>query len=105
MGRAVAQTVARRLGRSLLELGVSENKEDHTGIIILDDDAPVGMPLADYMGAAYLTAGELVRCNLAPYPNISRWLKNMKDRKNWTKVNQPFYDLQASLKDMPLQAI
>jgi phenylalanyl-tRNA synthetase beta chain len=35
---------------SLLELGVSENKEDHTGIIVLEDDAPVGMPLADFMG-------------------------------------------------------
>ena len=35
---------------SLLELGVSENKEDHTGIILLEDDAPVGMPLADFMG-------------------------------------------------------
>src|SRR5262245_35674961 len=35
---------------SLLELGVSENKEDHTGIIILEDDAPVGTPLADFMG-------------------------------------------------------
>jgi phenylalanyl-tRNA synthetase beta chain len=35
---------------SLLELGVSDNKDDHTGIILLDDDAPVGMPLADFMG-------------------------------------------------------
>ncbi len=29
------------------ELGISE---EHEGIILLDDDAPVGMPLADYMG-------------------------------------------------------
>ena len=29
------------------ELGISE---DHEGIIALDDDAPVGVPLADYMG-------------------------------------------------------
>lgn len=31
------------------ELGISE---EHEGIIILDADAPVGMPLADYMGDA-----------------------------------------------------
>jgi phenylalanyl-tRNA synthetase beta chain len=31
------------------ELGISE---DHEGIIILDQDAPVGMPLRDYMGDA-----------------------------------------------------
>src|SRR5512147_3149153 len=33
------------------ELGISE---EHTGIILLDDDAPVGMPLVDYMGDAVL---------------------------------------------------
>ncbi|MBN2116631.1 MAG: phenylalanine--tRNA ligase subunit beta [Anaerolineales bacterium] len=33
------------------ELGISE---EHTGIIILDEDAPVGMPLVDYMGDAVL---------------------------------------------------
>ena len=31
------------------ELGISE---EHEGIIILDDDAPVGIPLAEYMGDA-----------------------------------------------------
>lgn len=31
------------------ELGISE---EHEGIILLDDDAPTGMPLADYMGDA-----------------------------------------------------
>jgi len=33
------------------ELGISE---EHEGIIILDDDAPVSMPLVDYMGDAVL---------------------------------------------------
>jgi len=31
------------------ELGISE---EHEGVIFLDDDAPVGMPLSDYMGDA-----------------------------------------------------
>ena len=43
------------------ELGISE---EHEGIIILDDDAPVGMPLADYMGDAVL--------DIAITPNIAR---------------------------------
>src|SRR5205809_3840303 len=34
---------------SEFELGISE---EHEGIIILPDDAPVGVPLADYMGDA-----------------------------------------------------
>lgn len=43
------------------ELGISD---DHEGIIILDDDAPVGMPLADYMGDAVL--------DVSIIPNIAR---------------------------------
>ncbi len=33
------------------ELGISE---EHEGVIFLDDDAPAGMPLVDYMGDAVL---------------------------------------------------
>jgi phenylalanyl-tRNA synthetase beta chain len=43
------------------ELGISE---EHEGIIMLDDDAPVGMPLADYMGDAVLSIDLL--------PNMAR---------------------------------
>src|SRR5215211_67823 len=43
------------------ELGISE---EHEGIIILDANAPVGMPLADYMGDAVLDIGIL--------PNMAR---------------------------------
>jgi phenylalanyl-tRNA synthetase beta chain len=43
------------------ELGISE---EHTGIIILDEDAPVGMPLVDYMGDAVL--------DISILPNMAR---------------------------------
>jgi phenylalanyl-tRNA synthetase beta chain len=43
------------------ELGISE---EHEGVIILDDDAPVGIPLVDYMGDAVL--------DIAITPNIAR---------------------------------
>jgi phenylalanyl-tRNA synthetase beta chain len=43
------------------ELGISE---EHEGIIILDEDAPVGMPLVEYMGDAVLDI------NIAP--NMAR---------------------------------
>ncbi len=43
------------------ELGISE---DHEGIILLDDDAPVGMPLADYMGDAVM--------DISILPNMAR---------------------------------
>jgi phenylalanyl-tRNA synthetase beta chain len=43
------------------ELGISD---DHEGVIILDPDAPVGVPLRDYMGDAVL--------EIALVPNIAR---------------------------------
>ncbi|MGE5642270.1 MAG: phenylalanine--tRNA ligase subunit beta, partial [Byssovorax cruenta] len=43
------------------ELGISE---EHEGIIILDEDAPVGMPLVDYMGDAVF--------DISILPNMAR---------------------------------
>ena len=47
--------------------------------------------IADYLGAMMVLGGEVISCNLAAYPNISRWLGRMKALKNWTKVNEAFY--------------
>ncbi|MEW6717816.1 MAG: phenylalanine--tRNA ligase subunit beta [Chloroflexota bacterium] len=43
------------------ELGISD---EHEGVIILDDDAPIGQPLVEYMGDAVL--------NISIIPNIAR---------------------------------
>ncbi|HSR47796.1 MAG TPA: phenylalanine--tRNA ligase subunit beta [Anaerolineales bacterium] len=43
------------------ELGISE---EHEGVILLDEDAPVGMPLVEYMGDAVL--------DIALTPNMAR---------------------------------
>jgi phenylalanyl-tRNA synthetase beta chain len=51
---------------SLLELGVSDRKEDHEGIISLEDDAPVGMSLVDFMGDIVVEVDVL--------PNMARCL-------------------------------
>ena len=34
--------------------------------------------IADYLGAIMVLGGEVIRCNLDTYPNISRWLGKMK---------------------------
>ena len=47
--------------------------------------------LADYLGSAMLTVGEVIHIDYAKYPNIKRWLDTMKARPNWAKVNEPFY--------------
>jgi glutathione S-transferase len=47
--------------------------------------------IADYLGAMMMLGGEVIACNLGPYPNISRWMRNMKSLKSWEKVNEAFY--------------
>lgn len=48
------------------ELGISD---EHDGVIFLDDDAPVGAPLVDYMGDAVI--------DIAILPNIARALSHL----------------------------
>ena len=48
---------------SSYELGIDD---EHEGIILLEDDAPVGMPLADFMGDVVLEVDVL--------PNMARCL-------------------------------
>ena len=47
--------------------------------------------IADYLGATMTLGGEAIACNYGAYPNISRWMGNMKKLKNWDKVNAAFY--------------
>jgi glutathione S-transferase len=47
--------------------------------------------LADYLGSMMVLGGEAIECRFDNYPNISRWLRNMKALKSWSKVNEAFY--------------
>jgi phenylalanyl-tRNA synthetase beta chain len=61
-GRAIRGIMNRHMLCSEKELGISD---DHEGILILDPDAPVGVPLADCLGTAILTIDltpNLARC-------------------------------------------
>lgn len=70
------------------ELGISD---EHEGIIILDDDAPVGMPLADYMGDAVL--------DIAITPNIARNANILGvAREIAALTGRPLSDLESSFK-------
>ncbi len=61
-GRAVRGVMSDAMLCSEKELGLSD---DHEGIIFLEDDAPVGMPLCDFMGEVVLDIDltpNLARC-------------------------------------------
>jgi len=63
------------------------------------------MTIADYFGASFVTLVEVVRSDYAAYPNVQRWLGNMKRLKNWKKVNEVVDGFAASLKDAQLQPL
>ena len=72
------------------ELGISE---EHEGVIFLDDDAPVGAPLADYMGDAVLEVK--INPNMARNANVlglARELAALTGRE----LRKPAYELPVS---------
>jgi glutathione S-transferase len=54
--------------------------------------------IADYFGVGIVSIGDLIGCELSAYPNVQRWLSNMKKLKSWDKVNEVFSGFAASNK-------
>ena len=63
------------------------------------------MTIADYLGASFVALGEVVRSSYAAYPNVQRWLGNMKRLKSWAKVNEVMYGYAAAVKDQSFAAL
>jgi glutathione S-transferase len=54
--------------------------------------------IADYFGAELVSLGDAIGCDLSAYPNVQRWLGNMKKRSGWAKTNEPFRGWCESLR-------
>jgi glutathione S-transferase len=61
--------------------------------------------LADYVGAEMVTVGELVHCEYLDYPNVRRWISQMKALPSWGKVHEVVDGFTASLKDKQFVSI
>ena len=61
--------------------------------------------IADYFGAGLVTVGDLIGCDLGAYPNVMRWLSNMKKLKHWDKVNEVFSGFAAGNKGKAFAAL
>ena len=61
--------------------------------------------IADYFGICLLTLGEVIRNDFSKYPNVARWLGNMKKLKSWDSVNEVLYDYAESVKDQTFNAL
>ena len=100
-GQATRRTGRRSPGARSARKGWLKILNDHW----LGPDKPYlcgnQITIADYFGASLLTLGEVVRCDFAAYPNIERWLGNMKKLKSWPKVNEALYGYAEAVKDQP----
>jgi len=54
--------------------------------------------LADYYGASFVATSSIIGSDLAAYPNIKRWLGNMKKLKSWAKTYEVVDGFAGSLK-------
>jgi len=61
--------------------------------------------LADYVGAEMVALGELVHCEYHDYPNVCRWIRNMKALTHWGEVHEVADGFAASLKDKEFVSI
>lgn len=64
-----------------------------------------GITLADYVGAELVTMCDLIQCGYANYPNVRRWIGNMRALKHWAEVHQVADGFAASLKDRQFVSI
>lgn len=61
--------------------------------------------IADYFGVCLLTLGEVVRVDFTRYPNVARWLGNMKQLKSWDSINEPMYGFAEAVKDQQFETV
>jgi len=61
--------------------------------------------IADYFGVSLVTIGELIKCDFSKYPNVSRWIGNMKKLSAWNRVNETFYGFANALKDQTFEVV
>lgn len=54
--------------------------------------------LADYLGSAFITLGDAAAYDFGPYPNIRRWIANMRALPSWDVTYAGFYGMVAALR-------
>jgi glutathione S-transferase len=61
--------------------------------------------IADYFGVCLVTLGEVLRFDFSPYPNVVRWIGNMKKLRSWPQVNEALYGLAGAVKELNFVSI
>jgi glutathione S-transferase len=53
--------------------------------------------IADYLGGSIVGLADIIRFDLAPYPNVTRWLANVKTLGHWSEVSAALDGFAASV--------
>jgi glutathione S-transferase len=61
--------------------------------------------IADYFGSCLATLGEVIRCDFSAYPNVERWLGNMRKLGSWKSINEAHHGFINAVKDQPFKAL
>ncbi len=61
--------------------------------------------IADYLGIAFVTLGEVIRIDFSAYPNIDRWINNMKQLEHWGEINEALYGFAEAVKDQEFTTV
>ncbi|HKU38147.1 MAG TPA: glutathione S-transferase family protein [Polyangiales bacterium] len=61
--------------------------------------------LADYLGASIVTLLDVIRCDYSCYPNLTRWLSNVKALPSWAKVSEAFQGWTAAVSSQHFVAL
>ena len=80
---------------------IAYGKEKALGWLKVLDESLIGprnkflcgdaVTLADYLGSVMALGIEAIGGNYAVFPNVTRWLGNMKALTSWGKVNEAYY--------------
>jgi len=61
--------------------------------------------IADYFGVCLVTLGEILRVDYKPFPNVQRWIGNMKKLESWARINEQLYAFANAVKDAPFVTV
>jgi glutathione S-transferase len=57
------------------------------------------LTIADYFGVCLVTLGEVLRIDFSAFPNVERWIGNMKKLKSWASINEQLYGFAGAVKE------
>jgi glutathione S-transferase len=61
--------------------------------------------IADYFGSGLVTLGEAIHTDFRKYPNVARWLDNMKRLKSWRQVAEVFDGFVSTTKGKKFETV